>query len=400
MLFWIFIAALVALVAAPLVATLRRGRERGLSAAASDLAVYRDQLRDVDRDLSRGVLAPDEAEAVRTEIKRRMLDADRRLREGRGTAANRVFWPGAVLVAAVPAFAAAVYLAIGAPGYPDLPLQDRLAAAEERRASRPRQAEAERAASALALPAEVAPEFAQLMDRLRAAVAERPDDVEGLSLLARNEARIGNLAAARDAQERLVQAKGEDATPADLAALLDITVAAAGGVVTAEAEDVLNRLEAESPGNGLAAYYRGLLELSVGRADLAFPVWRRLWEESPEGAPWLEVLRVELPRVAAEAGVAYDMPPRRGPDAAAIAAASEMSPEDREDMIRGMVDGLAARLAEDGGPPADWARLISALGVLGETDRARAIADEAETVFADMPGALDAIRAARERAGL
>ena len=69
-------------------------------------------------------------------------------------------------------------------------------------------------------------------------------------------------------------------------------------------------------------------------------------------------------------------------------------------MIRGMVEGLALRLAEDGGPPEDWARLIGALGVLGETARARAIWDEARQAFADSPQALAAIRAAAERAGV
>ena len=46
-----------------------------------------------------------------------------------------------------------------------------------------------------------------------------------------------------------------------------------------------------------------------------------------------------------------------------------MTPEDRQAMIQGMVDGLADRLATEGGPVEDWARLITSLGVLGETDR-------------------------------
>ena len=71
----------------------------------------------------------------------------------------------------------------------------------------------------------------------------------------------------------------------------------------------------------------------------------------------------------------------------------------RQAMIRGMVDGLAERLATEGGPAEDWARLIRALGVLGDTDRARAIWDEARTVFADTPG-LPTVQAAAEAAGL
>ena len=69
-------------------------------------------------------------------------------------------------------------------------------------------------------------------------------------------------------------------------------------------------------------------------------------------------------------------------------------------MIRGMVDGLSNRLATDGGTAQEWARLIGALGVLGETDRATAIWAEAQTVFADRAEDLALIRSAAEQAGL
>ena len=48
-------------------------------------------------------------------------------------------------------------------------------------------------------------------------------------------------------------------------------------------------------------------------------------------------------------------------------------------------------LATEGGPPEDWARLIGALGVLGQTERAEAIAAEARVVFADNADAVDMI---------
>ena len=69
-------------------------------------------------------------------------------------------------------------------------------------------------------------------------------------------------------------------------------------------------------------------------------------------------------------------------------------------MIRGMVEGLSARLANDGGTSAEWAQLIGALGVLGDTDRARAIYGEAQVVFGARPEDLAIVRAAAERAGV
>jgi cytochrome c-type biogenesis protein CcmH len=75
-------------------------------------------------------------------------------------------------------------------------------------------------------------------------------------------------------------------------------------------------------------------------------------------------------------------------------AAASMAPEDRAAMIEGMVEGLAGRLAAEGGPPEDWARLITAFGVLGRTEQAQAVYDEALAVFAEDPEALERIEEA------
>ena len=99
----------------------------------------------------------------------------------------------------------------------------------------------------------------------------------------------------------------------------------------------------------------------------------------------------------------YTLPPEgasgRGPSAADMQAAAEMSEEERQQMIGGMVEGLAARLAASGGPAQDWARLIGALGVLGQTDRARGIWAEARLAFADRPEDLALIDAAARAQG-
>lgn len=89
-----------------------------------------------------------------------------------------------------------------------------------------------------------------------------------------------------------------------------------------------------------------------------------------------------------------------GPDADAMAAAADMTPEDRAAFVRSMVDQLQDRLATEGGSAEEWARLISALGVLGDTEQAGAIHAEAQARFADQPGALALIDAAAAEAGL
>jgi cytochrome c-type biogenesis protein CcmH len=48
-----------------------------------------------------------------------------------------------------------------------------------------------------------------------------------------------------------------------------------------------------------------------------------------------------------------------------------MNAEDQQKMIRGMVEGLAARLAQQPNDPDGWARLGRSYGVLGEREKAR-----------------------------
>jgi cytochrome c-type biogenesis protein CcmH len=398
--FWIVSALLAAAVAALLLLALLRRRPEPAPAASHDVQVYRDQLREVERDLARGTVTEEEAERVRLEVSRRLLEADRAAGGGTASEAPRAFsLAGAALVAATLAGAFALYLWLGAPGYPDLPLAERLAQAEAAHRDRPSQEEAE-AAMPASPPRQADPRFTELMAQLRAAVEAQPEDLQGQTLLAVNEARLGNYAAARRAQERVIALKGDAATADDHADLADLMILAAGGRVTPEAEAMLDRALALDAGNGPARYYYGVLYAQVGRYDLAFRIWRELHAASPADAPWVPVIEAGMPELAQLAGTRWSAPERRGPTAEDVEAAADMSAEDRMAMIRGMVEGLSDRLATEGGPPADWARLVRALGVLGETEEASAIWTEARTVFADMPEALAAVRAAAEEAGV
>jgi cytochrome c-type biogenesis protein CcmH len=204
------------------------------------VTVYRGQLAEVDRDLERGLIGATDAATLRTEISRRILDLDRA-----GPAATAgakpagLVLPAIALVAAI-ALAYGLYDRLGAPGYADLPHAERIANSEKLRAARPTQAQAEADAAAKApKPPAPDPQFADLMAKLRAAVAARPTDEVGLRLLARNERTLGNIAAAAKAQGQLVALLGDKAGVDDWAALSDDLVFAAGGLVTADAEKAL-----------------------------------------------------------------------------------------------------------------------------------------------------------------
>lgn len=405
MLFWIIIGLMGLAVAATLARAMLRGKPGAEPPAAYDLALYRDQLGELDRDVARGVIAEAEAERARTEISRRILAADTALKtqEARASAGRGARVVGLVLIAAVVIGATALYWTLGAPGYGDLALKDRIAAAEQARVDRPRQAEAEEGVPPFPGLPEPTEQFLDLMEKLRATVAERPDDLQGALLLARNEAALGNFRAAYRAQADVLRLKGDAATASDYADFADMMILAAGGYVSPEAEVALREALARDDDNGAALYYTGLLMEQTGRPDVAFRIWNRLLRRSPPDAPWIAPIRGQIEDVAFRAGVEFELPPLQyapGPSAEDVEAAQDMTAEDRQAMIEGMVAQLSDRLATEGGSPEEWARLIGALGVLERRDRARAIWQEALAVFAGNDEALAIIAAGAARAGL
>ncbi|MDO5528184.1 MAG: c-type cytochrome biogenesis protein CcmI [Paracoccus sp. (in: a-proteobacteria)] len=414
MLFWITLAAMTAIVAIAITAPFWRTRETEIEpVAAYDLRVYRDQLAEVDRDVARGIITEADAERARVELGRKVLDADRRLAREAAPAAPRLGRHGlaALSLLAVSLGAAGwIYLAEGRPDLNDKPLGARYAAAQAQYDARPSQAEAEARAAAMPRgPApEADPDYLRLIEQLRSAVEANPDDPEGLRLLAFHEARLGNVVDARAAQAHLVATGGDAVSGADHAMLAVLMLDAAGGVLTQEAEREVALALRREPQNPQARYMAGLLHAQNGRPDRAFPIWAQLLAEGPAEAPWNRDIRAVIEDVAwlagrpdytppAEAGAAAGAP---GPDAAMIAAAEQMSPEERQAMIGGMVAQLEQRLASQGGTADEWARLISSHAMLGNTDHANAILSEARERFAASPESLAALNAAAASAGL
>ena len=392
MVFWLVALLITAAVAAPIVLAIAKAQDSSVSGAQSDMAVYKDQLAEVDRDLARGLLTEAEAEAARTEVSRRLLDADRRLSQEESKTALTLPAIVGVLIVLV-AGGGAIYARMGAPGYPDLPLTQRLSDIAIAAENRPGQLAAE-ADAALNMPdmPQGDAQFQALMAQLRTTVEQRPDDLRGLQLLAENEARLGNFKEAREAQERVLEIKGDDATELDLLQAIDIMVFGAGGYVSPEAEALIRRVAGMSPDSGPARYYSGLTLAQNGRPDLAFSVWQRLLDDSRPEAPWVPLIQSELPGLAAAAGITNFTPsgpalsgPRRCRSGGRRGHVGGRPAGDDRGHGRRACGPIGRRRC---GPPSEWARLITALGVLGDTDRAAAILSEARQVFGESTDAL------------
>jgi cytochrome c-type biogenesis protein CcmH len=397
--FWVLATVICGLVAAALAlaALHRRG---AVMASGNDVHVYRDQLSEVDRDLVRGVIGADEAERLRLEVSRRLLDADK--------AQSGVAVPGrsspvlaGLMVVAVFGGAFWLYAQLGSFGQRDLPLETRLEMAENLRLNRFSQAEAEARMPVVDIASGADPALLDLLAKLRVALESRPNDLQGHELLTRNEAGLGDFAAAHRAQRRVLEILGDQASANDFANYADLLALAVDGYVSPEAEAAVMQVLAMDPQSGTGRYYLGLLNAQIGRPDIALGVWRQLLQESLPDAPWVPPIRAQIEFVAADAGVRFELEPVQvGPSADDVEAAADLTDEERDDFIQSMVARLSERLANEGGPASDWARLIGALGVLGDTERATAIWAEAQSVFASSPSDLVALRQAAIRAGI
>jgi cytochrome c-type biogenesis protein CcmH len=375
MTFWLLAGLLTALAVAVLLIPLLRRPKHAAARRDYDLAVYRDQLSELDRDLARGILSADQAEAARTEIERRLLGAAEGGPEGGSEGGAKSAEPrrgvlAAATVVALPAAALGLYLVLGAPGVPSVPFAERPTAQP------------------------VPQDIALLVERLAARMAETPDDPEGWRLLGRTYLQIGRPVEAVDALRQAVTRGAEGASV--WASLGEALVEVNQGLVVAGAREAFATVLKHDPGDPRARYYTGLALAQDGRPREALETWVALAADAPADAPWREVVAAQIARAAEDLGLDPDDPALAGaarapgpgapgPSAAEVEAAAEMSPEARDAMIRSMVDGLAARLEQEPGDLDGWLRLSRAYAVLGEPEQAKAAVDRAAELVAQLP---------------
>lgn len=390
--FWAVAASLALAVAAVLVAALRKAPRPGAESAEADLAVYKDQLAEIERDLARGTIGAEDATRLRAEVGKRVIEADRLRKTGPAAAGGGRPWAlaGVILAVVVPG-GLAVYWGLGAPGYPDMALVPRLEALDEGIADRPSQ-EAE-------LARLKTPRDAALDERLTAEL-DAMTDPAALQAEFRSRFAAGELQAAVRVQERILALGGDAASANDHANLALALVAEAQGYVSPEAEVELRASLQRDMTNELSRYLVGEMFLQGGRYDQTFRFWRPLAEGGTPGSPWVGSIRERIEEVAQLAGIRYALPEAKGPSSEDMAAAGEMSADERQQMIEGMVAQLSDRLATEGGSVEDWNKLIRSLAVLERLPEAQKIYDEARAKFAGQTAELSFLKQAAVESGL
>jgi cytochrome c-type biogenesis protein CcmH len=277
------------------------------------------------------------------------------------------------LASLVMAASLGLYLVLGRADLPARPLAERgaeIAAA----ATQAQQAASDRGAA---------------LQQARTAATETPDDVGAWLRLAMAAAASTDSATEIMALEQAERLTGGD--PAIRAMRAEAMARAADGQVTIPARELIAGILAVNPAEPRALYLSGLAAYQDEDYAAAVGIWRRLQTLSPPDAPWMTLLAENIADAARSAGIDPDSV-NPGPDADAVADAATMTEEERAAMIADMVEGLAARLADEPGDVAGWRRLIRAYRVLERPeDLQAALIGLADAIPGDIDAQLSAL---------
>ena len=458
MLLWIILTLMTSATAVWLCAPLLRRLDAN-RAVASELEVYRDQLTEVEREKIDGAIDADQAEAATHEIKRRLLGA---MRGQSGDApplslGERHF--AVVTVVGIVVLGSSILYSNG--GRPDLPsvareptalvLGDRLQGPTFKSRSGVTAQQPAAPTAIGAAPATAAPETTtaaqgtgtaglgsvdDMIQRLVERQKKEPTNPETWRMLGWSYFATERYAEAADAYRKATELQPNNA--ALLTSLGEALVRAADGEVKPDAVvafDAALKLEPKEP---RARFFKGLVLEQAGNKQAALDAWIAVLADAGPDDAWAPDLRTRIVAVSGELGVdvtaklpaapattapiavapatggilqklqsrsieteAPSPPPvAKGPTAEAVKAAESMTPADRQAMIRGMVDGLAARLEKSPRDADGWLQLIRSRRILGDLDAARDALAKAVATFADTPAEQARLTAAAKELGV
>ncbi len=292
---WIVLTVMVALAAAGLAVPLVRRYDQAATGNDAVLGVLRDQLSELDAQVASGTVAPGEAEALRTELKRRVL-AESRAGAGPAAARSTSLRPAksfrlALGSGVVVALAATGLYAVR--GRPDLTTPAPVAM--------PVEAAAAGAAGSPGTDPGVPPQVAAMVARLQARLVQSPRDPAGWQLLGVSYFQLGRYDDSATAYAKAVALA--PAAPGLQSAFGEALVQAAGGVVTPAAQAAFTAAHAQSPADPRARYFLAILKDQRGDRRGALNDWVQLLRDAPADAPWAAELRKFAGDAAAEQGL-------------------------------------------------------------------------------------------------
>lgn len=402
---WMVLTLMMVLAAVGLTVPLVRRYDAARAARSDTVGVLKAQLGEIEAQVATGAIAEPEAEALKTDLKRRLLAEGRRDDDApaRPLSERTLLYVALGVVAVVTLAGTGLYLKIGRPDVPAAPALKNGA----------------EGAAALAGGGADHPqgEVNAMIAQLEAQMQREPGNAEGWRMLGWSYLQTGRNAEAAQAYGRAVQLAPDNGDY--LSAQGEATVLAADGQVTPAAQEIFRRTLAVQPDDPRARYFLAVAKDQAGDRDGAMNDWIALVKSAPPDAPWAGEVRAFVERVAAERGVDLKgrLPPApalaqapamgppmggapRGPTQQQMADAQNMSQGDRQAMIEGMVSGLAQRLKQNPKDRAGWEQLLRARMVLGQSSQAAADYRAARQAFSGSPGDQQALREAALQLGV
>jgi len=352
MVIWIILLAMTA--AAVMAVLWPLSRHYAVARQANpDTQFYREQIAEIDRDLARGVLLANEAEAAKAEAGRRLLratglQAEEAFAAVGEPALRRRRAASTLALSIIPLLALATYEIYGSPQLLSEPPGARM---------QPQQAGGMNLLGAVA--------------DIEAHLAKNPQDGRGWEVIAPVYLRMGRIEDAVKAYEAAVRYQAPDAVR--FANYGEALVLAKDGLISAEAQAAFEQAVKLDPSAPKAQFYLARAAVQDGQTGRAKAILENLLASSPADAPWVDSVRQELAALG-EPQAASTTEPQIGPEA-----------------IAGMVAGLASRLEAQGGTAEEWARLMRSYAVLGQRDKAAEAAKRARQALAQDSEALKTI---------
>ena len=351
-----------------------RCHQRGIDTADRDESLHDqiDQLMlartTLDKDHQSGRLNDSDYAATCLDIDRRLLGLSHQLAKGAvSEQKDQTFtWLAVGLAITLPFGAALIYADLGRPDLADNPLSKRTAEISSR--SETINATKEN--------------LAQNLAHAQAATVATPDHIESWLKLAEAAAAVNDSATEIRALRMAQQLTSDD--PGVLSLLAEALSRAADGQVTVPARDLIDTVLATDPNEPRALFLWGLAAFQDGNYQAAITRWQTLLSISNADAPWLPIVRKNIKQAAEAGGIA--LRPAIGPDEDSIAAAADISADDRNAMILSMVARLRDRLNTTPEYTEGWLRLVRAYDVLGDVDAAfTALARATDSAPGDVP---------------
>lgn len=262
-LFWLICAGLTAIALAFVLPTLlQRPAAANENKTEANIEIYRDQLRELEADLTNGIVSPEQYRQDRDEIERRLLDDVADATEAGKTSANAASDRAVVYAVAfgLPVGAVALYLLVGTSaalsGVP------------------PQAATAANPNAAQMTQQGIEANVAALAKRLE----QNPNDAEGWTMLARSYINLEKYREASDAYAKASVLKTQDA---DILVEYAFALAMANGrLLQGQPTELVRKALQIAPENLRALELAGSAEFEAKNYKQAILHWQKLLEKS------------------------------------------------------------------------------------------------------------------------